>query len=119
MAAPRNDCIISYQEFEDVRTSNRKAPHSRTPDTASKSFKPLRQGGRQIAIASNPPEVRFNLVEYYHGLKHLIGGDTMSLGGPDIVAFMDQLQHGFESGDLQPPRSKPGPSRMPLTPIRP
>lgn len=63
----------------------------------------LRRGGRQIAIASNPQVVSFNLVEYYHGLKHLIGVDTMGLSGPEIVSLMDQMRAGFEKGVLQPP----------------
>jgi NADPH:quinone reductase len=63
----------------------------------------LRRGGRQIAIASSPQVVSFNLVNYYHGVKRLIGVDTMGLSGTDIVKLMDEMGTGFESGVLQPP----------------
>lgn len=63
----------------------------------------LRRSGRQVAVASNPQLVSFNLVDFYHGLKHLIGVDTMGLSGADIVALMDQMRAGFEQGVLQPP----------------
>lgn len=63
----------------------------------------LRRGGRQVAIASNPQEVSFNLVAFYHGMKQLVGVDSMGLAGEDIVALMDQMRAGFEAGALQPP----------------
>lgn len=63
----------------------------------------LRRGGRQVAIASNPQVVSFNLVDFYHGVKRLIGFDSMGLSGEDIVALMDQMRAGFEEGALQPP----------------
>lgn len=63
----------------------------------------LRRGGCQVAISSNPQVVSFNLVEFYHGLKRLVGVDTMGLSGADIVALMDQLRAGFGEGVLQPP----------------
>jgi NADPH:quinone reductase len=63
----------------------------------------LRRGGRQIAIASSPQVVSFNLVNFYHGVKHLIGVDTMGLSGSDIVELINQMRAGFEQGVLQPP----------------
>jgi NADPH2:quinone reductase len=63
----------------------------------------LRHGGRQIAIASSPQVVSFNLVDFYHGVKTLAGVDTMALSGPDIVRVMNQLRAGFEEGVLRPP----------------
>jgi NADPH:quinone reductase-like Zn-dependent oxidoreductase len=65
--------------------------------------KALRVGGRQLVIASNPQVVSFNLVDFYHGLKHLAGVDTMSLTGEEIVATLEGLVPGFERGDLTPP----------------
>jgi NADPH2:quinone reductase len=65
--------------------------------------KALREGGRQIAIASNPQVVSFNLVDFYHRRKQLIGVDTMSLSGEEIVATLNGLAVGFERGDLTPP----------------
>jgi len=65
--------------------------------------KSLRQGGRQVAIASNPQVVSFNLVDFYHGLKQLVGVDTMRLSGEAIKGTLERLVPGFESGDLTPP----------------
>jgi NADPH:quinone reductase-like Zn-dependent oxidoreductase len=47
--------------------------------------------------------VSFNLVDFYHGLKHLVGVDTMSLTGEEIVATLTGLMPGFEQGALTPP----------------
>jgi NADPH2:quinone reductase len=63
----------------------------------------LKRGGRQVAIASNPQVVSFNLVEFYHGSKRLIGVDTMALTGEQIAATMDRLRLGFEQGSLESP----------------
>lgn len=63
----------------------------------------LRRGGRQVVVASNPQRASFNLVDFYHGLKRLVGVDTMGLSGAEIVALMDQMRAGFEQGVLQPP----------------
>lgn len=61
-------------------------------------------GGRQIAIASGGQRrVTLDLVDFYHDLHHLIGVDTMKLGGRQIAAIMDQLRIGFDLGHLQPP----------------
>jgi NADPH:quinone reductase len=65
-------------------------------------LKALRIGGRQAAIASNPQVVSFNLVDFYHGRKRLIGVDTVQLSGSDIVQILDQLRSGFEEGVLVP-----------------
>jgi NADPH:quinone reductase-like Zn-dependent oxidoreductase len=73
--------------------------------------KSLRKGGRQIAIASNPQVVSFNLVDFYHGLKQLVGVDTMSLSGEEIKATLEGLVPGFESADLTPPTLR----KWPLT----
>jgi NADPH:quinone reductase len=63
----------------------------------------LRPRGRQIAIVSNPPVVSFNLVEFYHGQKTLLGVDTMKLSGPEVARLMDRFRVGFEEGALVPP----------------
>jgi NADPH2:quinone reductase len=73
------------------------------------SLNSLRIGGRQVAIASNPQVVSFNLVDFYHGLKRLIGVDTLKLGGEQIAAILDRLRDGFENGTLQPPSIKTWP----------
>ncbi len=69
-------------------------------------LKSLARGGRQIAIASAPPVVSFNLVDFYHGLKRLVGVDTMALTGPEIAEVMNQLRDLFEEGALQPPTTQ-------------
>jgi NADPH:quinone reductase len=62
----------------------------------------LRPEGRQIAIASSPQIVSFNLVDFYHGRRRLIGVDTMALTGEQIAGTLDALREGFENGSLQP-----------------
>jgi NADPH:quinone reductase len=73
------------------------------------SLDSLRKGGRQVAIASTPQVVSFNLVDFYHGLKRLIGVDTMALTGEEIAAMLNGLRDGFEKGTLQPPAIKTWP----------
>lgn len=63
----------------------------------------LRHGGRQVAIASNPQQVSFNLVDFYHRGARLLGVDTMALSGEEIAAIMRQLRDGFEDGSYRPP----------------
>ncbi len=67
------------------------------------SLKTLRPGGRQVAIASNPPDVSFSLVDFYHGAKRLIGVDSMALRGEEIAGMMEELRRGFEQGWLKAP----------------
>lgn len=73
------------------------------------SLRCLRPGGRQIAIASNPPEVSFNLIDFYHRRSRLVGVDTMGLSGEEIAALMDALRAGFEDGSLTPSQVRPWP----------
>ena len=62
----------------------------------------LRVGGRQVAITSiGNGRVEFNLVEFYHGVRRLIGVDTLKLTGPQIADIMDDLRPGFEDGHLR------------------
>ncbi len=63
----------------------------------------LARGGRQIAIASNPQVVSFNLVHFYHGEKRLIGVDSMALTGEEIADVMDRLRDLFDAGTLTMP----------------
>jgi NADPH:quinone reductase len=73
------------------------------------SLKSLAHGGRQVAIASAPQVVSFNLVDFYHGVKKLIGFDTMALTGEQIAATMDRLREQFESGNLRAPEIRTWP----------
>jgi NADPH:quinone reductase len=67
------------------------------------SLNSLRRGGRQVAITSvGTRRVEFDLIDFYHGERRLIGVDTMKLTGWEIARIMDQLREGFEQGQLQP-----------------
>lgn len=63
----------------------------------------LRRGGRQVVITSiGNPRVEFNLMDFYHELKRLIGVDSMKFSGPDIAQKLDHLRTGFVEGHLTP-----------------
>jgi NADPH:quinone reductase len=62
----------------------------------------LRRGGRQVAITSvGRRRVEFDLIDFYHGLRTLIGVDTMQLTAREIARIMDQLCVGFDAGHLK------------------
>ncbi|MEY2341703.1 zinc-binding alcohol dehydrogenase family protein [Acidithiobacillus sp. IBUN Pt1247-S3] len=63
----------------------------------------LCHGGRQIAIASNPQVVSFNLVDFYHNSAQLAGVDTMALSGPEVASILSQLSEGFATGRYHTP----------------
>lgn len=63
----------------------------------------LRPGGRQIAIASNPKVVTFDLVDFYHRKSQLLGVDTMGISGEEIASILRALHDGFEDGSLRAP----------------
>ena len=55
-----------------------------------------------MAIASvGKPRVEFNLVDFYHELKRLIGVDSMKFSGSDIARKLDHLRSGFEQRRLR------------------
>jgi NADPH:quinone reductase len=63
----------------------------------------LRPGGRQVAITSvGPRRVEFDLIDFYHEQKRLIGVDTVQFTGGEIARIMDQLREGFDAGHLKP-----------------
>lgn len=64
----------------------------------------LRKNGRQVAMASSPQVVSFNLVDFYHRGTRLLSADTMSLDGAEIVGILDRLARGFESGAYRAPK---------------
>lgn len=66
-------------------------------------LKALHKGGRQVAMASTPQVVNFNLVDFYHNTSRLFGMDTMALTGPEVAAILDGLAPGFESGAYRAP----------------
>ena len=67
------------------------------------ALKSLRLGGRQVAITSvGRRRVEFDLIDFYHDLKRLIGVDSMKFSGQDIARHLNQLRAGFEQGRLKP-----------------
>lgn len=67
------------------------------------SLNSLRPGGRQVAITSvGTRRVEFDLIDFYHEERRLIGVDTMKLTGREIARIMDQLRDGFDQGKLKP-----------------
>jgi NADPH:quinone reductase-like Zn-dependent oxidoreductase len=63
----------------------------------------LRPGGRQVVITSvGTRRVEFDLIDFYHGERRLIGVDTLKLTAPEIARIMDQLRGGFDAGQLEP-----------------
>jgi NADPH:quinone reductase len=63
----------------------------------------LRRGGRQVAITSvGKRRVEFDLIDFYHELRRLIGVDTMQLTAREIARIMNQLCEGFDAGHLRP-----------------
>jgi NADPH2:quinone reductase len=74
------------------------------------ALKSLRPGGRQIAIASvGTRRVEFDLIDFYHNGKRLIGVDSMKFSGTDIRQTLDRLRAGFEQGKLKPSPVQPWP----------
>lgn len=74
------------------------------------SLNSLRRGGRQVAITSvGSRRVEFDLIDFYHGQRHLIGVDTTQLTSREIAAIMDQLRQGFDEGHLKPSPTKTWP----------
>jgi NADPH:quinone reductase len=66
--------------------------------------------GRQIAMASvGGRRVSFDLIDFYHGLRRLIGVDSLQLTGEEIAAIMDAIKPGFECGALKPSEAKSRP----------
>jgi NADPH:quinone reductase-like Zn-dependent oxidoreductase len=69
------------------------------------ALRSLRYGGRQVAITSTGnPRVSFNLIDFYHNLSRLFGVDSNGLTPQQIGHIADELDLGFESGALTPPR---------------
>jgi NADPH2:quinone reductase len=73
-------------------------------------LKSLSVFGRQIAMASvGARRVSFDLVDFYHGLRRLIGVDSLQFRGEEIAAIMDAIRPGFEYGALKPFETKSWP----------
>ena len=67
------------------------------------SLRSLRTGGRQIAMASaGATRVEFDLVEFFHRQRRLIGIDTNAFTADQNAYIMRQLAAGVEQGKLRP-----------------
>lgn len=60
--------------------------------------------GRQVVIASNPPGVSFNLVDFYHNESRLFGVDSLKLGFEEAAEILHSLSLGIESGEFPLPK---------------
>lgn len=67
----------------------------------------LAQNGRHVAIASNPPEVSFNLVDFYHRQARLIGVDTFKLSFRESAEILGQVVPLVMEGTLTAPELEP------------
>jgi NADPH:quinone reductase len=67
----------------------------------------LAEDGRHLAIVSKPTRrVSFNLTDFYHNRSHLIGVDSLGIGGSEIASIMDELRPGFETGAVAIPTNR-------------
>ena len=70
-------------------------------------LKSLAQGGRQVAIASNPdPRVSFNLVDFYHRELRLFGVDSLKITFEQAADIFHGLTLAIEDGTFQPPATR-------------
>ncbi len=68
------------------------------------ALRSLRVGGRQVAIASTRDRrVSFDLVDFYHNERHLIGVDSLKMTPREVGDVADKLLQGFETGALRTP----------------
>ena len=68
------------------------------------ALRSLRIGGRQVAITSTRDRrVSFDLVDFYHNERHLMGVDSMKLTSLEVGEIADKLRLGFETGALRTP----------------
>ena len=68
------------------------------------SLRCLGAGGRQVVIASSKERrVSFDLIDFYRNRCHLLGVNTMALGGVETAAILEELRSGFDEGRLTPP----------------
>ena len=63
----------------------------------------LAQDGRCVAIASVEPEVKFNLIDFYHRQAHLIGVDTVKFSFQESADVLREILPAVERGVLTPP----------------
>ncbi len=50
-----------------------------------------------------PPQVTFDLIDFYHRQAKLVGVDSLKVSGAQSAALLRSLVPGFESGAYRPP----------------
>lgn len=70
----------------------------------------LAHRGRHVVIASAPPDVTLNLVDFYHREERLIGVDTLKLSYEESARILGAILPLLKSGILTPPQIE----RIPL-----
>jgi NADPH2:quinone reductase len=63
----------------------------------------LAHRGRHVVIASSPPEVTFNLIDFYHREERLIGVDTLKLSYEQSARTLASILPLVNAGILTPP----------------
>ena len=82
------------------------------------SLRSLGPRGRHVAITSTGGQrVSFNLVDFYHNESKLIGVDSNRLSAREIGEIAEELNRGFESGALKPPKIEAVPFEDAAAPI--
>ena len=64
------------------------------------------RGGRVACIASNPQQVGFNLVDFYHHELALFGIDSLKQESPGCGLILERIADGFARGALAVPMPK-------------
>lgn len=72
-------------------------------DLFEPALRPLRLGGRQIAVASpGKRRVDFDLIDFYHNAATLHGVDSSGFTGQHAAGILNDLRALFDSGELKP-----------------
>jgi NADPH:quinone reductase-like Zn-dependent oxidoreductase len=67
------------------------------------TLRSLAPGGRCVVIASVEPEVKFDLIDFYHRQAHLIGVDTLKLSFQESAEVLREILPAVARGILTPP----------------
>ena len=59
--------------------------------------------GQVVITSSKERRVSFDLIDFYRNRCHLLGVNTMALGGVATAAILEELRPGFDEGRLTPP----------------
>lgn len=73
-------------------------------ETFSVGVEAAARGGRVLAISSNPPQVSFDLVQFYRKELSLLGVDSLKVEAAQMGPILDRLNAGFARGALRVPQ---------------